>query len=668
MSRFTFTDSEILRSLLKLFFPFLLIACSKVNYYIYRANLSLENTRTDKAEYWYKKALQKDSLNFRANCEYGLMLGEWMNLHEKALPYLERAFYRMPKDTNWNLMHGLAKAYQHQEKYREARKILSYMTDMKTWDSEDKDELIRDIQKRISDCEWAIVQDSLNKAASAYVVINVGGKINSDKPEYVPLLTSSGDFYFTSKRKDADYEKFSLLDGKYNEAIYYTDKNAGQINRYVIPENNKRKLKRNRYHESLVSYSNDKKIFFYFQKGQLYEVHADSLKTNNPRKLSKTLNFEYYHNHAYLTRDGKTLYFTSESENGYGGLDIYRSVKGADETWAKAVNLGTVINTPFDEDAPYFDEANQILYFSSKGHPGYGFYDVYASRLEGDQFLPPVNLGRPVNSGGHDIFFTGTPYEFFLSSSSRKGGFGDMDIYKTWNTSDWEKRNCTQSQFPVSRFKDNSGNTVVELKVPFTIYKYSWKTEGHIMDSYPSRVVLESGKASGSIEWKAWAVEDTSLYPGIYCQRISLQEEVVTANEEKKESEEKNKEEFSELQGWISGNDLTTLTGVNASLIYFDFDSYRLSSDEKEKLQKLSAWLKKNAAQVGIIAYADDRGSDNYNLLLSGKRAAAIRNYLMRQGISQLDILQAEGKGKYPQKSMKYREQRVGEIRIKLKK
>ncbi|MCX8081694.1 MAG: OmpA family protein [Bacteroidia bacterium] len=648
-----------------LFFIFIIffVSCSKVHYYLFRANLALENTKTDKAEYWYKKALKVDSLNFRANCEYGLMLGEWMNLHDKALPYLENAYKKMPKDTNWNLMHGLAKAYQHNERYQDALKILSYMTDMKTWDGEDKNELILDIQKRKSDCEWALLNSK--DVSQVFITTNLGSKINSDKPEYVPLMASNGELFFTSKRKDADRERFSLLDGKYFEAIYYNDPKTGQINRYVIPENHRKKLKRNRYHESLVSYSNNKKVYFYFSKGELFEVHADSLKYKNPRKMSKNINFEYYHNHAFLTSDGKTLFFTSDAEGGEGGLDIYVSEKQPNGTWGKAVNLGKDINTPFDEDAPFFDEKNQILYFSSKGHPGFGFYDVYASQKQDGKFLPPINLGKPLNSGGNDIFYTLTPYDFALHSSSRTGGFGDMDIYKVWNTLDWEKRPCRKINLSYAERKIDEKTYAFEIQSPEKILKSVWESNVVIKEQFPDKVTIELSSPSDNIKirWKGLIIPDSAHYLSPYCIDIERAGEAITLAPPLPLPKD------NELSGnaWISGPDLEKLSGITNPNIYFGFDSYRVPAEEKQKIQHMAKWIINYGYQISIEAFADDRGSDNYNILLSQKRAQSIKELLIKFGVPANDIIDASGKGKYPTKEIRYVEQRVGAIKIRKK-
>ncbi|MGC4023331.1 MAG: hypothetical protein QM734_15990 [Cyclobacteriaceae bacterium] len=86
-----------------------------------------------------------------------------------------------------------------------------------------------------------------------------------------------------------------------------------------------------------------------------------------------------------LSPDGKRFYFTSDRAGGMGGLDIYYSDKQANGTWGKAVNLGPMINTPGNEDAPFI-HADGTLYFGSDGLPGLGDYDIFKSEFKNEKW------------------------------------------------------------------------------------------------------------------------------------------------------------------------------------------------------------------------------------------------------------------------------------------
>jgi WD40-like Beta Propeller Repeat len=123
------------------------------------------------------------------------------------------------------------------------------------------------------------------------------------------------------------------------------------------------------------------------------------------KKLNKNINTKFYESHASISADGKKLYFTSNREGGQGNLDIYVSEKDATGDWGPAVNIGSAINTPFNEDTPFITQNDSILYFSSEGHSSMGGYDIFMSQRSGSGWKTPVNLGYPINSTDDDKFF-----------------------------------------------------------------------------------------------------------------------------------------------------------------------------------------------------------------------------------------------------------------------
>ncbi|MCK7461977.1 MAG: hypothetical protein MZU84_07940 [Sphingobacterium sp.] len=97
------------------------------------------------------------------------------------------------------------------------------------------------------------------------------------------------------------------------------------------------------------------------------------------KNLGKPINTIYWESHGFITPDGKTLYLSSNRQGGSGDLDIWKSEKKADGTWDNPVNCGEIINTPFNEDTPFFDQGSNALLFSSSGHISLGGYDVFRS-------------------------------------------------------------------------------------------------------------------------------------------------------------------------------------------------------------------------------------------------------------------------------------------------
>src|SRR5690606_10275572 len=134
--------------------------------------------------------------------------------------------------------------------------------------------------------------------------------------------------------------------------------------------------------------------------------------------------------HPALGPDEKILYFASDMQGTYGASNIFKVAINSDGTYGTPENLGSNINTGARESFPFVSSDN-ILYFSSDGHPGLGGLDVFATKISNNQFIGPVlNVGEPVNSTMDDFTFIldeETKNGYF--ASNREGGMGGDDIY-----------------------------------------------------------------------------------------------------------------------------------------------------------------------------------------------------------------------------------------------
>jgi hypothetical protein len=132
--------------------------------------------------------------------------------------------------------------------------------------------------------------------------------------------------------------------------------------------------------------------------------------------------------HPTLSADGRTLYFSSDMKGTLGGLDVWMS-NYEEGSWTYPINLGKDINTEKDDAWPYIHPDGD-LYFSSKGHPGFGGYDVFRTRPLGNgvDWLPIENLGQPFNSSFSDVSFimSDDQTQGFLSSNRAKS----YDVFK----------------------------------------------------------------------------------------------------------------------------------------------------------------------------------------------------------------------------------------------
>lgn len=623
---------------------------AQINRYLRKAARVTENGYLEKSKQYYLKVLAKDKDNYKANVGLGITLSEFQDRYEDALPYLENAYRHIEKDTLPDLLYALAKCYQHAGKYNEAISFIEKLNGSVALDDEDKFYQL-DLKKRKADCIYAMANTSHTNPNDWYV-INLGSNINSKMPEYVPVLTPDNELLFTSRRPDSPKEKINDLDGKYYESMYISKLDNGRFSaprRYTIPDlfmNSKFR----KHHESIISMSPDGKKLFVYRDNKIYEIVMSDIKKESPKKLSKNINFNYYQNHAYLNKDGNTLFFTSEAKGGYGGLDIYKSVKDATGNWGKPENLGPTINTAYDEDAPFLSNDGKTLFFASRGLPGYGNFDLYKTELVDGKCTEPKNLGMPINSQAHDIFMIqNTDGNIGYFSSARPGGKGDMDIYKINYLKDFNKQCLTEEDPLVTLNAEKISGSESKYKVTATlpdylkVLKYEWKING-ITTSFEGNSFENdfAGTNENAVKARIIAYCDTCYEPVMICNytHVVLSTTAVVTSPTPTPVVDLNT-----FHGTLTNDQLSAL-GLNLTPIKFNFDKAEIREDAQNILVKNVEVLKAHPElKVEIYGYADTQGKAGHNKVLSQKRAQNVKKYLVDNGINKKQITIVIGKG-----------------------
>ncbi|GAB4335408.1 MAG: hypothetical protein OHK0038_13080 [Flammeovirgaceae bacterium] len=248
-------------------------------------------------------------------------------------------------------------------------------------------------------------------------IYNLGDSINTEAPEIAPVVSADETrLIFTSRRKDSTGGEIDPTVGLPYEDIYIVEKNEkgewGKPKNIGAPINTAG-------HDASIGLSPDgQEIFIYKDEysatslltGSIYKSVIKDGKWSKPEKLQDGINSKTRETHATITPDEKLMIFTSsrKEEGSMGGLDLYMVRRLPNLEWAKPVNLGSVINTKYDEESPFLHPNGKMLYFSSKGHDSMGGFDIFYSEWDekNQQWSKPKNVGYPINTADDDIFYS----------------------------------------------------------------------------------------------------------------------------------------------------------------------------------------------------------------------------------------------------------------------
>ena len=314
-----------------------------------------------------------------------------------------------------------------------------------------------------------------------------------------------------------------------------------------------------------------------------------------------------------ITADGKTLYFSSAREGGYGGLDIYKTVLDENGNWGKAQNLGPVINTAGDEKTPFIHSDSQTLYFSTNGIFGLGGFDIFYSQYLGHgQWTGPKNLGYPINTENDELglMVSANGKNIFFSSRALNET-GDWDIYIATL---YEKARPQRVLFVKGKLYDEEGKTIKKAKVELVNITTDELTEGFVDDNsgnYAVAVPVNKGD-----EFIMTAKKKGFFFNSIYINPEDEKYDPPTTVDFKVQKIDKNKR--------------IILKNVN-----FKTGSDRLNELSKSVLDVLVDFLKENHdVKITLLGYTDNMGETDYNLDLSLRRTKSVKKYLVSKGIN----------------------------------
>jgi outer membrane protein OmpA-like peptidoglycan-associated protein/tetratricopeptide (TPR) repeat protein len=435
--------------------------------------------------------------------------------------------------------------------------------------------------------------------------------VSSDKTDFGPVLSQNNELYFTSARNTSRKEN-GMDDQPYLDlykAIRNTDGTLSQAT--AVTELN------TKWHDGPATITSDGTTMYYgsesfnesaYQKNkekhlkfsQIYLYKATKIegdKWGNAKALPINSK-DYSVRNPSISKDGKTLYFSSDMPGGFGGEDIWKvSVDG--DTYGTPENAGANINTEGNESFPSIQD-DGILFFSSNGKQGFGGYDVFKQNTNAKE-QAATNLGAPVNTQKDDFSFSyNLDKNVGYFSSNREG---NDDIYQA----------------------------IAVCGVDATVVVKDAET-GKLLSGANVTFVDQKGKSKGSQE----SNDMGEAKFGVACDEIANFNATRAGYQNGTATMAKSKNGAQNIVITLTPiQPIITETEVILQPIYFEYNQSNITAQGAEELDKLVKVMNQYPTMViDAKSHTDSRGSDSYNLRLSDRRAKATVQYIVSKGIS----------------------------------
>ena len=336
--------------------------------------------------------------------------------------------------------------------------------------------------------------------------------------------------------------------------------------------------------------------------GEWSAIHSVGPQVNQPGS---------WESQPSISPDGQTIYFISDRPGGFGGYDIYRTVRDRAGVWGAPVNLGPVINTAGNEKSPFLHPDGKTLYFSSDGQMGLGGYDIFYTKMDtAGTWIKPKNLGFPINSPDDELgFFVSTDGDQGFFASNKYKGKGGWDLY---SFELYKEARPERVLFIKGNVRNES--SAEPLKARIELKNVETKKVSEIpMDTLTGNYVAVAPFNSDFI---MTVKKEDHVYESRYISRVdSIFKTPAKVDIEMKPIE---------LNKSYRIND-----------IYFETNSFELTRESEAVLDQFLEFLTENPRiSIQIQGHTDDIGSSADNLRLSENRARSVYSYLVGKGVA----------------------------------
>lgn len=564
----------------------------------------------------YRDFFKMDSSNTTLNFKIGVCYLNSRSQKNNAILYLEKSLSPASPVISYKF---LGDAYQLANKFDLA--IASYEKFRKMFlASKPRDLSI------MEEVNWKIEMCKVGKKLQELPAPHSG--INADYIDYSSALSPDQSTMTFTFHKTGSVKNKSLKDGKYFEGLYIPVKTATQASAKISMDTTTDRS------EAAVATSIDGQIVLTYQDvkgdGNLYITRLIGNQWSAPEKLTGQVNTKGWEQNEFISANGYLLYFASNRAGGFGGKDIYACKKLPNGEWGKAMNLGPVINTAYDEEAPFIYSDALTLFFSSNKNKQTCCFDNFSSTLSNDgSWTEPVKIGYPVKKTAAAVFYAATSNHQEASVPGRKDSVYKTDMYVA-TFMDLQKAPFTVIK---GRVTDIYGKIPVHVKITVTdnetgevvgVYNSNYKTGNYLLSLPPGRNNNITYEAEGYL-FQSENI-DISKKPNYYETHKAIEMPPVTPGSK-----------------------------VALSNIFFDFDRTTFCSVSNVELNKLFLLLTANPRMiVELSCPIHTQENSKYNIKLALDRSQSVANYLIEKGINKERLIVSEpGKLKLPRRKGK---------------
>jgi outer membrane protein OmpA-like peptidoglycan-associated protein len=321
-----------------------------------------------------------------------------------------------------------------------------------------------------------------------------------------------------------------------------------------------------------------------YNEGDIYVSFRKGNRWTRMVKLNDHINTDYFETHAFITNNGKSLFFTSDRPGGQGALDIWVSETTTQGDWGPPMNLGPKINSHYNEETPFLTENSMKLYFSSQGHATMGGYDIFVAER-----LPSLQLGQGglVSDDASNEEMPSARWSF-PQNAGYPISTADDDLFYV------PRQNGQRGYYAIIIDSISSVRSIYTMlpRVKEEVQIVAIKQDAEIKVELPAGEIKTSGQeiladTAGSMVDTVPETRDPDIY-------------------------------------------------FVLNSIMFEFNSSTLNDEAEAEANRILEAMQNNPEiKLELTGHTDEVGADEYNLRLSERRAQSVADYLTINGISE---------------------------------